>query len=266
MNDIYLERETGNPRRYRRQALFVTAIAIVLVYALWNIREVRGLLYPLNLFVTYIHEASHSAATLISGGEVGGFEVFPDGSGVAYRYGGVGWLVKPAGYLGAALFGSALFYLMNRFPRYVNQIAILIGVGIVAFSVLFARTDGSFLTLAMAIGVISGLGLMWLGAKAPRWATMLVLNVLAVSTALNAVMDVWWLTRNTGASLGAIQNDAASFANEYMPLVPIGTATTIVAFTWALIAVLMLAAAFYYGVWKPLKYEVDASYDALVKR
>ncbi len=266
MNDIRLDNDLVNPRRYRRQALLITAIAIVLVYALWNIREVRGLLYPLNLFVTYIHEASHSAATLISGGEVVGFEVFPDGSGVAYRLGGAGWLVKPAGYLGAALFGSVLFFMMNRFPRYVNQMAILIGVGMVAFSVLFARTDGSFLTLAMFIGIISGLGLMGLGAKAPRWATMLLLNVLAVSTALNAVMDVWWLTQNTGASLGAIQNDATSFANEYMPLVPIGTGTTIVAFTWALIAILMLSAAFYYGVWKSFKSEVDASYDTFVKR
>jgi peptidoglycan/LPS O-acetylase OafA/YrhL len=79
-------------------------------------------------------------------------------------------------------------------------------------------------------------------------------------------MDVWWLTHNTSASLGAIQNDAASFANEYMPLVPIGTGTTIVAFTWALIAILMLATAFYYGVWKPLRREVDASYDTLVRR
>lgn len=266
MNDIYSETRQPSLRRDRRQALMVTAVAIVLVYLLWNIQEVRGLLYPLNLFVTYIHEASHSLATLLSGGQVIGFEVFANGAGVAVRTGGAGWLVKPAGYLGAALFGSLLFFMMNRFPRYVNQIAILLGVAMITFSVLFARTDGSFLTLAMFIGVISGLGLIWLGAKVSRWLTMLLLNTLAVSTALNAVMDVWWLTTNVNASLGAVKNDAASFAQEYMPLVPLGTATTIVAVTWALIAVLMLAAAFYYGVWKPLRREVDDSYDTLVGR
>jgi len=56
------------PRQYRRRALLITLVAMIIVYILWNVPDLRVVLYPLNLFVTYIHEAGHSLAALLTGG------------------------------------------------------------------------------------------------------------------------------------------------------------------------------------------------------
>lgn len=250
----------ANPRKYRRQALLMTVLAMVVVYFLWNMRDLSFILYPIKLFVTYVHEAGHSLMALLTGGKVIGFVVSPDGSGLATTAGGSRALILPAGYLGAALFGSLLFFIVNRFPRFINQIAIVLGGGMVIFTVLYARPDESGSWLALLLGVGFGMALMFIGAKVHRLVTMLLLNVLAVSCALEAVMDLWMLMQFIGATRGDIHNDAAAFAREVTPLIP----ASLVALTWALMAVLMLAAAVYYGVWKPLKQEVNDSYEAVV--
>ena len=48
------------PDAYRRRALFITMIAMIVVYVLWNIPSLGFILYPLKLFTTYIHESGHA--------------------------------------------------------------------------------------------------------------------------------------------------------------------------------------------------------------
>ncbi|HEX2619235.1 MAG TPA: M50 family metallopeptidase, partial [Phototrophicaceae bacterium] len=116
-------------RSFRRQALFLAMIALGVVYLLWNIPALDGLIYPFRLFVSYVHEAGHSVTAIITGGSVIGFTISPDGSGVATTVGGTRALILPAGYLGAALFGAILFYLVNT-VRYTRFIAVVIGAGL----------------------------------------------------------------------------------------------------------------------------------------
>ncbi|MCU0512315.1 MAG: M50 family metallopeptidase [Anaerolineae bacterium] len=250
------------PRHQRRQALLITALAMVGVYLLWNIRDLNFILYPLKLFVTYVHEAGHSLMALATGGEVIRFVVSPDGSGLAVTAGGSRALILPAGYLGAALFGSLLFFAVNRFPQYIHNIAIFLGGGMVVFTLLYARPDESGNLTAIVLGVGFGALLMFIGAKVHRLITMLLLNILAVSCALEAVLDLWSLMNNIGATRGSVHNDAAAFARDVTPLIP----ASLIALTWALVAVLMLATAVYYGVWQPLRREVDATYDSVLGR
>ncbi|MBC8100177.1 MAG: M50 family metallopeptidase, partial [Armatimonadetes bacterium] len=101
-------------KRFRRRALLTALVALAVVYVLWNVQAFDPLLYPIRLFVTYVHEAGHSLMALLTGGRVVGFVVHPDGSGLATTAGGSRALILPAGYLGAALFGAVLFYLVNR--------------------------------------------------------------------------------------------------------------------------------------------------------
>lgn len=260
MDSLRLTEETDlNPRRHRRQALLITVLAMVVVYFLWNIRELSFIVYPLKLFVTYVHEAGHAVMALLTGGKVLGFTVSPDGSGLTQSANGIRALILPAGYLGAALFGSVLFYVVNRFPRYINHVAIALGTGMILFTVMYARPDEGGSLLALAIGVGFGVALVIFGLRLPRLVMMLIVNVLAVSCALNAVMDVWMLMQYIGATRGEVHNDAAAFAREITPLVP----ASLIALTWALAAILMLAASVYYSVWKPLRKEVDDTYDSL---
>ncbi len=221
--------------------LLILIAALVLVFILWNIPQLDFVLYPFRLFVTYVHEAGHGTAALLTGGRFLGFEIFANGAGQAITAGGSRLLILPAGYLGAALFGAILFYLNNRF-HYSRALSVVLGVGLVIFSVLFGRIS----MLSLVVGLVFGGLLIVLGRRVNEYINNLVLNLLAVLTGLNAVLDVWYLVGNSGASLGAVRNDAAAFSEQVFPL-----PGAVWALLWAGIAVVMLGAAVWLSVIRP---------------
>lgn len=254
----------------RRQTILITILALVFALLLWNIRDVEQLVrqsdgtivtqseslsvsaitYPVRLFVTFVHEAGHSLAALLTGGEVSGFKLSPDGSGQAQVAGGSLALIAPAGYLGAALFGSLLFYVTNRIPKWTRGLSLLMGLAIIALSLSYALPDQAGNVTALITGIGFGVGLIALGWFAPRTINVFLLTTLAILTGLNAVFDLWLLVRNPGVGAGA--NDAARFSSEITPLLP----TAVVAFLWAAIAVVMLLAAMYFGLIKQVGGEI----------
>jgi len=244
----------------RRQALLITTVAMVAVYIIWNIPELNVILYPLQLFTTYVHEAGHSLGALLTGGSVLGFLVSADGSGLATTAGGWRIIVIPAGYLGSALFGSLLFYVINRFPGVTNTLSIGLGVGIIGFSVLFARPDETGLPVALMLGTLFGLMMVFSGLRLHNLLTMLILNIIAVSTALEAFIKLRFIVSVSNAARGEVLNDAAAFSREVTPLIPPG----IIALIWAGIALGMFAIAVWYGAVQPLRQQINADYDAIV--
>ena len=107
--------------------------------------------------------------------------------------------------------------------------------------------------IALAIGVGFGTIILLIGAKAPRVLSQLLLSILAVITALEAVYDLKHIL--DGSLDGTIHphNDAVRFAQDITPLLP----TAVIALLWAGIAVGMLAAAVYFGAIKPLRHEIQ---------
>jgi len=253
-----LKENNAKPKNYRRESLMMTGIAMLVVYVLWNIPQLDILLYPLKLFTTYVHEAGHALAAIISGGEVISFTVALDGSGLTTRRGGWDWLIGPAGYLGAALFGSVLFYVVNRFPRVTNPVAVVLGVAMALFTIFFS--GGNFLALLLGVGF--GMIMMALGLRAHPVITMFALNILAVSTALEAFFDLRYLMFFIDASNGEVMNDAVNFHDRVTPFIP----ASVIAITWAGIAIIMFALALYYGAWKPLQREINDTYDTITKK
>ncbi len=245
--------ESQDARALRRQTLGISFLAFVAVFVLWHNRDLEMLVYPLRLFVTFVHEAGHSLAALITGGEVQGFTVYANGSGVATTAGGNRALILPAGYLGAALFGSLLYLLSNRTPRMLPGVAIALGAFLIGLTAIYARPADNGFPIAIFIGVGFGLVILLLGAKAPRVVNQFVLSTLAVMTALQAVLDLWLLVGNAGAGIGNLKNDAAAFAQQITPLLP----ASVVAVIWAVIAVALLGTAIYIGTIKPLRHEIS---------
>ena len=252
--DTFLENEQIN---YRRRALFIAMVAMVVTYFMWNIPQLDMIMYPLRLFVTYVHETGHAVMVLLTGGRIQEFVVSSDGSGHVISTGGTRALIAPAGYIGAALFGSTLFYVVNRLPRFANNIAYLLGGGMVFFTLAFILPS-SIKPLALTIGITFGVILLAVASKLPQMLTLLVLNVLAIITALNAVFDIFILMRFIDA--GSEANDAVNFSRYVAPFVP----ASFVALTWAGIAGLLFAIAFYYGAWKPLHTEINDTYNSIV--
>ncbi len=233
-------------RAHHLRGLLILAAAIVIVFILWNVPQVSFLLYPFRLFVTYVHEAGHGLAAILTGGQFLGFEVYSNGAGEAATAGGIRAVILPAGYLGAALFGAVLFYLTNRL-RQTRAIAAALGLLLIAFSLLFGR----FASTALVVGLAFGLALVLLAWNASALVNALVLNVLALMTGLNAVLDLWILAHNSTitANGGTLRNDAAAFSADVFPLVP----PAVWALVWAVLAVLMLGLAAWYSVVRPLR-------------
>ena len=259
-------------RALRRQTILITILALIFALFLWNMPDVEQLVrqpdgslvaqgsafnasiitYPVRLFVTFIHEAGHALAGLLSGGTVEGFTVSPNGSGVAKIVGGNIALIAPAGYLGASLFGTLLFFATSRKPQWTRGLAVAIGIAIVALTLNFARPDDQQNLTVFVVGIGFGIGLIALGAFAPRVITVFLLNTLAILTGLNALFDLWHVVRNPNPLPGGPVNDAANFANT-TPLLP----PVVVALMWAAIAVGMLSAAIYYGLIKQVGGEIS---------
>lgn len=251
----------------RRQSLLVSLLALLFALFLWNIRGGPGasadivsatlspLLWPLRLFVTFVHEAGHSLAALITGGQVQGFTISPDGSGVARTVGGYPALILPAGYLGAALFGSLLFFLTSRNPKWTRGLSVFLGLSIIILTVFFSERDANGNITVQLVGIGFGVAMVALGWLAPRVINVFLLNTLAILTGLNAVMDLSYLVRYGDAGIGEIMNDAAAFAAEYTPLLP----ASLVALIWSAVAVFMLGAAIYFGLIKPARGEISAA-------
>lgn len=227
---------------FRRHALSIALLAAGVVFIAWNIPQLGFILYPFRLFVTFIHESGHSLMAVFTGGGVDSFQVFGDGTGIARTIGGNRFLILPSGYLGAAFFGAALFYLVNTVP-FPRKIALGLGTIFILIA-LFLEANG----IALIIGVLTGIVLIFLGVRGSLSANIFILNILAILTGLNAVLDAYSLARNSGAGLGNIPNDAAAFA----ALTP-GIPTVIWAIIWAFLALLMVGTSVWYSVIRPMR-------------
>jgi hypothetical protein len=224
---------------FRQRALVIALIAFVIVFVLWNVPLFGFILYPFRLFVTFVHESGHAVAALLTGGRVGGMTVNPvTGAGVTLTMGGSRLIILPAGYLGAALFGALLFYFTNTVP-FPRTISLILAIFLVGITLLYT----SILSTAWLVGIGSALILLALWRLGDRSVNLLVLDILAILTGLNAVLDLVGLIGFSNATIGSVRNDAAAFSAEITPIIP----PVIWAIVWALLAIIMLGAAVYFS-------------------
>ena len=174
---------------------------------------------------------------------------------MARTAGGYKALILPAGYLGAALFGSLLFFLTSRNPKWTRGLSVFLGLSIIVLTVFFSERDANGNITVQLVGIGFGVAMVALGWLAPRVINVFLLNTLAILTGLNALMDLSLLVRFPDAGKGNIMNDAAAFASEYTPLLP----ASVVAFIWSAIAIVMLGAAVYFGLFKQVGGEISGA-------
>jgi hypothetical protein len=151
---------------YRRDFLLALG-AFVIAFVLWQFRPFSPVVYPLRLFVTFIHELGHGTAAILTGGEFLRFEVMENGAGIAFSRGGVRPIVIMAGYVGTAIFGAVLLILANRIRR---PQAVSLGLG-AAFTLLtlgfigLSLTNINILEAGMVILVTGYSGYQFLNTK-----------------------------------------------------------------------------------------------------
>jgi len=211
-----------------RSALGSLLLACALTVALWYVPVASSALYPLRLFVTFIHEGSHALAAILTGGAAQKIVVQPDASGYTLTAGGWPILIVMAGYLGATAYGALMLMLARR-PGAARTILGVSGVLIALIDLLLVRGFGLGWGIAIAAGLIAAARLL------PAKAAELTAMFLGVQCAVNALYDLKTLV---GLSVyGGPESDAV-LMSQIIPLPPV-----VWAVGWCGLSLVILGAA-----------------------
>ncbi len=159
----------------------VPPILIALVALLfWN----SAVVYPLRVFVVFLHEISHGLAAALTGGRIVAIGLTFDEGGVCITQGGSRFLILNAGYMGS-LFWGALFLVLSARTRASREITMGVGVFVLAVTLLYVRSLFGF-----GYGLLAGAALVLAGVKLPRDIADDLLQTIGVVSCLYAVWDV----------------------------------------------------------------------------
>ena len=208
-----------------RPQMTLLLVATLISIGLWLISKyffpsLAYLVYPLQLFATFIHEGSHVLATVLTGNSVQSLTVSPDTSGVVWSQSS-GWLsqllISSAGYLGTTAFGTALLVWMryNFSSRKALYFASgFIGLMTIVFGLLMPLLNVFSLnvTLVSVIFTVFSGAVLTAGLFAlARFGTLKWVNFglafLAVQCLLNALfslVDLFFITATTDMHSDAI--------------------------------------------------------------
>lgn len=194
-----------------KNALIVLVVSAAVTLVLPHIPGVRYLAWPLMLLSTLAHELGHGIAAAVSGGDFMRFEMYVDGSGVAFTsthgrlqsaFTSAGGLVGPA-FTSMFLFAAARKERLARFA--LGGLAVLLGL---ALLLVVRNLFGFFFVLVLAgmLGAIVRYGNDW-------WARF-TLVFIAVNLAVSVFTRGDYLFTDTANTAnGVMPSDVAQMSN-----------------------------------------------------
>jgi hypothetical protein len=152
--------------------------------ALWLLWD-TPLVYPVKIFVVLLHEMSHAAVAVATGGHIDRIELSSLEGGACYCPGGNAFLTASAGYLGSSAWGGLMFTAARVRRVRAEWVTGFIGVLVVALSVLYVRT-----AFGLVFGVLFGLAMLGVARKATRSLNRTLLFALGLTSVLYAILDI----------------------------------------------------------------------------
>ncbi len=227
--------------------LAATALSVAVWFlASWFLPSLNFVLYPLQLFATFVHEGSHVLAAVVTGSAVQSLTVSPDTSGVVWSQPS-GWfsglLISSAGYLGTTLFGTLLLVWMrygfaSRIALYaasgfVGLMTVVFGLIFPVFNIFTANvTAGSVLFTVFSGALLTAALFATARFASLKWADF-ALAFLAVQCLLNAFFslgDLFVLSATTD-----VHSDAVNMASST------GIPSIVWVFAWILVSIAMIS-------------------------
>ena len=161
-------------------------LAVAFVVAVMVLFWHSPLLWPLKIFVVFLHELSHVAAIVLTGGHPSGISLSPYQGGLAQGYGGNNFLILNAGYLGSLVWGLALLAVANRHrvvPHFLRAMGI--GLGVATFVWMRPLIGFGFL-----YGIGAAILMFLLGWRVSAAVGSAFLRVLGIFSCLYALIDI----------------------------------------------------------------------------
>jgi len=169
--------------RLRRRLGLVAGLSgyLLVLWVLWPTIFV----YPLKIFVVFLHEFSHALAALATGGQVASITLDPREGGATWVRGGNRFITLSAGYLGSLLWGLLLLAVARYRPRFTRAAVQALGMLTILVTLVYVRS-----IFGVVFGLLFGGALYLAGRRLRPQAAGLVLSALGVTSALYALLDI----------------------------------------------------------------------------
>jgi len=206
--------------------VWLLLIATIITIALWFMPYGEYIVYPIRLFVTFVHESSHALIAVLTGGSVQSLTISADTSGLTYSapsgfFGAI--LTSSAGYIGTTVFGVLMLFLIrkNFSPnKILTGLGIFVGVMLVVFTVVspifnFLSLQAAFSSILFTVvaGGLLSAALIGLGIFSNVRVASFATAFLAAQLLLNSIADLKTLFFiNSPFSGSDIANDAGNMA------------------------------------------------------
>lgn len=215
------------PKNNSKAAEFGLVLIIVVVsFFLWD----TFFVFPIKLFVVFMHEASHALAILISGGSISEISIGFDLGGKVTAHGGNDILIASSGYLGSLFFGLLLYYgsELKNIRKYIffSVAALLLLILVISSPTLEFIVIG---LITIAILIVSGLFSKILLVK-------IIVKSLALVSAIYVLIDL---------KEDMLSNEFASDASILAGA--LGVDQIVVSLIWLVISILLIGATLKYS-------------------
>lgn len=175
--------ETAQGEHRNQAAAFLVGSIVVTVLLYHVIPYGRTIGYPLMLLSTLVHEMGHGIAAMLVGGSFERFEMYADGSGVAYSRGAFGRManafISAGGLVGPALIGGVGF-VVGRSTQGARVALAVFGVVLLVALILVVRSVFGVAFVAATVVLCLGIAL-----RAPAWVSQVAVVFIAVQLALS---------------------------------------------------------------------------------
>jgi hypothetical protein len=215
--------------KHHKESIGFLLVATALTIVISNMPFGTFVVYPLRLFVTFIHEGGHALAALLTLGSVDRLVIHANASGETYTYGGLTILISSAGYLASTAYGAGLLTLLHDGGRAKAVLTVTAAI-ILTLTGFFAADQFSLFIGIALTGLLIWVAIGW----SARWAHFF-LSFLAVQCCLNALYDLKTLFLISATT--SLHSDAVNMQEATM--VP----AIVWASAWTILSVLALALA-----------------------
>lgn len=186
----------------QRRLIFVAGFTVyfTLLWVLWPTLAV----YPLKIFVVFLHELSHALAGVATGGHVDRITLSPQEGGATYVSGGIAFITLSTGYPGSLVWGLLLLLAADARPARARLVMSLLACTMLFATVMLVRSLFGF-----AFGLLFGFSLLLASRRLSAGGVRMSLTVLGLTSALYAVLDI----RDDVLARPAMESDANMLAH-----------------------------------------------------